>query len=232
MAGTITRNSRKGVEAFLRKNVADEFIEAWRKLRADRDKLSADLTNFHTLWKRAYAEHCANVYDEERRANQIDEAQHTDKHVRGLWATLGIEHKAARSKICATGKWFRALPAAERDKIISQIPATKEAVYLAASHDGADLRGLLEANPIGPEATTSEFRALLRKATPQDRSRNAKRAAARVVHPSKPPQTNTKGPYRVTVICQTWEDRTALVAFTKSRSGSYSIASTAAGSDR
>lgn len=216
MAGKTKVAPGKGVQAFLRKNVPDEFIEAWRKLRADREKL----TNLHTLWNRAYAEHCANVYDEEQRVSRLDTAQTTHKHVRGLWATLGIEHKAARSKICAIGKWFRALPAAERDKIISQIPTTKEAVYLAASHDGADLRDILEANPISPESTTSEFRALLRKETPQDRSRNAKRAAAPVVHRSP---AKSKAPYRVTVRCQTLEAKTALVAFARSSSAWYLI---------
>ena len=219
MAGTREGKPRANVEAYVGKSIPQEFILRWRKLRDDSDKL----TNLRTMWTRAFWEHCANVYDEEQRAIRIDQAQHTRKHVREFWLTLGITQKAACSKIRATGKMFKSLPVRDRELIIERIPASKDALYAAATHDGADLRRLLQSSALGPESTTAQFRQLLDKATPQDRTRNAKLLAVRSAPQAKLPAKKTTGLHRVTVICQTRKAVTALLAFVESQSTDYSI---------
>ena len=213
---------RKNIQAYVSQNIPGDFIRVWQKLRDDNDKL----TNLRTRWSRLYAEHCANVYDEEQRVGQIDQAQDTHKHVQGFWATLGIKHKATRSKIRTIGKWFKELPQRERETMIAQIPATKDSLYVAASYGGADLGNILKSNPISPESTTAQFRELLDKATPQDRFRNTRRTAVvAVVRPPMPTPAKARAPYRVTVTCRTWEAMTALIAYAKSHSYSYSLES-------
>jgi hypothetical protein len=219
MAGTRAGKPRTNVQAYVRQSISQEFILRWRKLRDANDKLN----NVLTVWCRAYAEHCANVYDEEQEAIRIDQAQHTQKHVKGLWAMLEIEDKVTRSKIRVTGRWFKALPAHDRELILTQIPATKEALYLAASHDGAALKGVLKSQAIGPESTTAQFRARLDKPTPQDRTRNAKRSTVPVLTQSKRSPEKPGGPLRITVTCQTRKAATALIAFVESHSTAYSI---------
>lgn len=228
MAGTPARRARNDVQAYVRQNVSEEFVLAWNKLRDDHDKL----TNIRTLWTRAYFEHCGNVYDEEQRAIRTDQAQQTRKHVRGLWSTLRITHKATCSKIRATGKLFKSLPVSERELIIEHIPATKDALYVAATHEGTELRRVLQSRAIGPESTTSQFRELLGKATPQDRTRNAKLTAAPAAPQAVLSAKKARGPHRVTVICQTRKAVMDLHAFAEAHSTAYTIEAAPAVTDR
>lgn len=206
--------ARKDLRAFVQQNVAEEYVRAWQELRDNRDRL----INLRTLWTQAYSQHCAAVFDAEEDAAAIDEMQDTRKHVRGLWSTLGIPSKAAQAKIRAIGRWYKALPEAERDVVTQALPATKDALYQAATFEGSDLPRLLATKGIGPETTTAQFREALGKATPQDRVRNAKPR-----HAGRAAEAPPRALHRITVLCESVEALAALVEFTQDSSHSYAI---------
>lgn len=201
--------ARRIIQSYLRRNVAEDFEEAWRKLRDEHD----GLMNIRALWTRAYAEHCARIDGEEQRAIEADRREGSEKHVNGLWRTLDIKSKSQQSKIRATGRWYKTLPPHERDAIVEKLPASKEALYIATTVAATDLKRILSAGSINAESTTAELRNVLGKATPQDRKRNAKSTSISATDSHGKRSGPERPDYSVTVICKTLDAVTALVAY-------------------
>lgn len=219
MAKTKRTAARGIIRSYLDRHVAEEFETQWRALRDEHHALM----NIRARWTRAYAEHCARIDDAEQRAVEADEREGTEKHVIGMWTILGLKAKSQRSKIRATGRWYKSLPPKERDVIVAQLPASKEALYAATTIAAPDLKRVLSASSINPESTTAEFRKVLGKATPQDRRRNAITQGFFSGSDGKRRRGAAEPAFRVIVICKTLDAVNALVAFAESTAHRYEI---------
>lgn len=214
------RGTARGIiQTFLRQKVHEDFVGAWEKLRDEHH----ELTNIRARLTRAYAEHCARIDTEEQRATEADQREGTGKHVKGMWSTLGIKSRSQRSKIRATGRWYKTLPPNERDLIVPKLPGHREALYIATTVAAGELKRILSASSINADSTMAEFRSVLGKATPQDRKRNAKATSSSATVSHGKQNRPARPPYSVTVICKTLDAVNALVAYAESSALGYEV---------